>query len=260
MSSAAEPGIDLDTNSVVWRATIVHPRRRGALTGPMYDVLESMAVRAQQAPGLRAVVITGTPGTFSAGTDVRGFADFSDAGVEGLAYERRLEEVFTAIDAIPVPVLAAVDGPAMGGGLALLSCCDVIIASERARFGAPVARTLGNCLPSLVMARLGRFVGPARVRSIMLLAEQWSAAEAAAAGLVHTVVPADELAAATESAVAQIGVGAPLTLRSIKELDRRLAAGRYDDEDVLRRCYGSADFREGLAAFADKREPVWRGR
>ncbi|SEE87754.1 enoyl-CoA hydratase-related protein [Ruania alba] len=259
MRTSLEPQIEVEQGTSVWTVRVSHPQRRGALTAEMYDALEALAHRARSDTDLRCVVITGTPGAFCAGTDVRGFTEFSADGADGLAYERRLEQVFAAIEAIPVPVLAAVDGPAMGGGLALVACCDLVVASDRARFGAPIAQTLGNCIPIAVVDRLERAVGVSRVRELLLLSERWAADDARAAGLVHRVCEADGLAALVEKTVADLTAGAPLTLQTVKTMIRRLATRDMRDEDLLTRVYGSADFREGITAFTEKRRPRWSG-
>jgi enoyl-CoA hydratase/carnithine racemase len=208
------------------------------------------------------VVLRGAGEAFAAGTDIAQFAEF-DGAADGLDYERRVGAVIEDLLAVPVPVLGVVDGPAVGGGLALAACCDVLVATDRAVFGAPIARTLGNCLAPAAVARLQRRLGVSRTMGMLLTARTVDAREAAAAGFVHALVPPDELDAAAADLVRRLAGGAPRTLAGLKEIDRRLAAadgaGGVDADDVLADCYGSADFREGVAAFVARRAPRWTG-
>src|SRR5690606_15609484 len=131
------------------------------------------------------------------------------------------------------------DGPAVGGGLAIAASADLIVASDRSRFGVPIARTLGNCLSAPVLARLRRRLGAGPALAVLLTADLITAERAHQLGLVHQVVPVAEFDAATRRLAARIAGSAPLTLAAIKELSRRLDTGDTEDEDLIRRCYGS---------------------
>jgi enoyl-CoA hydratase/carnithine racemase len=246
----------------VLHVELANPARRNALTWKMYDELQKLCVAARTDPDLRVVVLRGAGEAFAAGTDISQFTEFSEAA-DGLDYERRVGAVIEALLAVPVPVLGVVDGPAVGGGLALAACCDVLVATDRAVFGAPIARTLGNCLAPAAVARLQRRLGVSRTMGMLLTARTIDAREAAAAGFVHAVVPPDELDPAAADLTERLASGAPRTLAGLKEIDRRLAAadgsGDVDADDVLADCYGSADFREGVAAFVARRAPRWSG-
>jgi enoyl-CoA hydratase/carnithine racemase len=136
------------------------------------------------------------------------------------------------------------------------------VATPDALFGAPVARTLGNCLAPAVIAQLEARLGAARTLAMLLSSRLLTAAEAQVAGLVADVVAREEFDRHVESLVRQIAAGAPLTLAAFKEIHRRLhaAAATVDADDLLRACYGSDDFAEGRRAFLERRTPVWRGR
>jgi formyl-CoA transferase len=246
----------------VLHVELANPSRRNALTWEMYDELQNLCVAARTDADLRVVVLRGAGDAFAAGTDIGQFTEFSRAG-DGLDYERRVGAVIEDLLAVPVPVLGVVDGPAVGGGLALAACCDVLVSTDRAVFGAPIARTLGNCLAPAAVARLQRRLGVARTMGMLLTARTIDAREAAAAGFVHAVVPPDELDTAAAELTERLASGAPRTLAGLKEIDRRLAAadgsGDVDADDVLADCYGSADFREGVAAFLARRAPRWTG-
>ncbi|NAZ85001.1 enoyl-CoA hydratase [Kineococcus sp. T90] len=241
-------------------AELSNPRRRNALSWAMYDELLAVCEAVDADPGTRLLVLRGAPGAFAAGTDVSQFPGFT--GADGVAYERRVGAVLDRLLALRVPLLGVVDGPAVGAGLALAAVCDVLLATPAAAFGAPIARTLGNCLPAPVVARLQRRLGVGRTMAMLLTARLLPAEQAAQAGFVHAVLAPQDLEDGVADAVRRLCAGAPLTLAALKELDRRVAAdgAGAEDEDLLRRCYGSADFREGVSAFLEHRSPRWEGR
>jgi enoyl-CoA hydratase/carnithine racemase len=157
-----------------------------------------------------------------------------------------------------------VQGVATGGGCAIALACDLRVCSPDARFGVPVARTLGNCLSAANYARLLDLLGPARARELMFTGRLIEASEALALGLVNRVVDASAVDAAVLELAATIARNAPLTLRATKEMLRRLQAARripqVDADDLIAMCYLSDDFKEGVAAFLAKRPPVFKGR
>lgn len=247
-------------DGVAW-VSLSNPGKRNAFTWRMYDQLKAIAAELSERDDVAVVVFRGTPDDgFAAGTDIRQFTAFT-TGADGVAYERRVAEVLDAVAAIPVPTIAAVELTAVGAGLALAVTCDLVIAERGSRFGAPIARTLGNCLPAAVVRRLRDRVGAARADTMLLTARLIEAEELAASGFL-TLCDAGGLSDAVDGMVRRIVSGAPLTLRSLKELGRRLdAAGPLpDDTDLLEACYGSDDFRGGVQAFLDRRRPEWKGR
>jgi enoyl-CoA hydratase/carnithine racemase len=236
-----------------------NPRRRNALTWRMYDRLLSVCDEVGADETVRVVVLRGGGDAFAAGTDIRQFVDFR-GGADGVAYERRIALVLRRLLGLRVPLLGVVTGPAVGAGLALAAVCDILVATPEATFGVPIARTLGNCIPAAVVARLQRRLGAGRTMAMLLTARSLPASEAAVAGFVSAVLPGPELEAGVRDLARRIEAGAPLTLAALKEIDRRLAGADVADEDLLERCYGSADFREGVSAFLDHRAPQWEGR
>lgn len=244
----------------VLELTLSNPGRRNALSWGMYEALRDHLGAVNDDPEVRVVVIRGADGAFAAGTDIQQFQSFQ-AAADGIGYERFIGRVLETVLAVRVPIVGVVEGPAVGGGLLLAACCDVLVAADDARFGIPIARTLGNIIAPAGLRRLRERLGPARTMSMLMTAELLDAHAAAAAGFVHTVVPAAELEATARRLVERMAGGAPLTLAGVKEIDRRLSA--VDDdfaEDVLAEVYGSEDFREGVAAFLAHRKPQWRGR
>ncbi|MFD1719594.1 enoyl-CoA hydratase [Georgenia deserti] len=252
--------VHLTDDGDVWWLELSNPGRHNALTWRMYDRLEEICAATHAAPGLRVLVVRGGGGSFAAGTDIAQFTEFT--GADGLAYERRMDEVLRSLLAVRVPVVGVVEGPAVGAGLAIAACCDVLLASEDARFGVPVARTLGNMVATVAMHRLRIRLGAARTTAMFLTARLLRAADAATAGFVHTVCAPEDLEHSVGALVERLRSNAPLTLAAAKEIERRLDGldTLPAHEDVLARCYGSDDFQEGVAAFLDRRIPEWKGR
>jgi enoyl-CoA hydratase len=234
------------------------PHARNALTFAMYERLAEIAASPGDA---KALVLTGAGDkAFAAGTDIAQFRAFATAE-DAIAYEARLDRVLGALERCAIPTIAAVAGACTGGGAGIAAACDLRIASVNARFGFPIARTLGNCLSMANIARLSALIGPARVTDMIFTARLLSAQDALAAGLVSEVLPdAEALAARATELATLVASHAPLTLRATKEAIRRLRDNLPADEDLIRLCYTSADFREGMEAFLTKRPPVWTGR
>ena len=237
------------------------PASRNAMTWTMYEELGAICAQLEGDKSLRAAVFRGAGGeAFVAGTDIEQFKAFKD-GDDGIAYERRIDEGIARIEALPLPTLAVIEGWAVGGGLAIASACDIRIATPGARFGVPIARTLGNCLSMANLARLVAGFGRARVQRMMIGAEVLTAEEAKACGYLCEVIDPAALEASARQHAQRLASLAPVTQAVTKEALRRLLVHSLPDgEDLIRQCYGSEDFGEGVAAFAAKRSPAWRGR
>ena len=246
-----------DRRDGIGTITFNRPQARNALTFPMYERLAEIAA---DPGGVRAVIITGSgEKAFAAGTDINQFRDFSSAD-DALAYEARIDRVLGAIERCPVPTIAAIAGACTGGGAAIAAACDLRIAAANARFGFPIARTLGKCLSMSNLVRLSALVGSARVIEMIFTARLYSAAEALSAGLVTEVLPDQQGLETRALELGNLLAGhAPLTMRATKEALRRLRDHLPPDEDLIRLCYTSQDFKEGMDAFLTKRPPGWRG-
>jgi enoyl-CoA hydratase/carnithine racemase len=242
--------------------TFDRPAARNAMTMAMYAQLRDCLAELSREPGVRVVVFRGGGGAFVAGTDIAHFTGFTSAE-HGVGYERTMEEVVRTLETLPIPTVAVVEGAAVGGGLILAAACDLRICTPDARFGMPIARTVGHGLSVANYARLVAHLGPGRTKAMLFLAELLGAEDARAAGFVHEVVDKDALDDAVEALCRRIASHAPLTLRVTKEaVDRVLARARPDEDDaeLLRRVYGSRDFRAGVRAFLEKGAPEWEGR
>lgn len=244
--------------------TFNRPDARNALTWEMYDGLVAACDRVDAATEVRVLVIRGAGGkAFAAGTDIGQFSSFSSRE-DAIGYERRLDAVIDRLERVGAATIAQVQGAATGGGCAIALACDLRVCTPEARFGVPIARTLGNCLSAANYARMIDLLGPARTKDLLLTGRLMDAAEAAAAGVVARVVEAEAIDAAVHDLASAIAVNAPLTIRATKEAIRRIQAGRRPPagaiDDLIEACYLSADFKEGVAAFLAKRAPRFTGR
>ncbi len=246
----------------VGRITFNRPRARNAFTFPMYERLAKLCQEAAADSSIKVLVLTGANETaFAAGTDISEFRKWTSAQ-DALDYEVRVNRLLDGLERIPIPTIAAIAGACTGGGGTIAACCDFRIAAANARFGVPIARTLGNCLSMANYVRLVALLGPARVKDIIFTGRLVGAPEAREIGLLSEVLPdyaalqtrADELARTLASR-------APLTLRVTKEALRRIKEKMTPDEDasMILACYMSHDFQEGMDAFLNKRPPKWTG-
>jgi enoyl-CoA hydratase len=239
------------------------PQARNAMTWHMYERLVEVCQEVSRDRSVKAMVLTGAGGrAFVAGTDISQFRSFTTAQ-HALDYEARGNRVMRTLETVRVPTIAAIAGACTGGGAGMAACCDLRIASPSARYGFPIARTLGNCLSMQNYARLFALLGPAKTKDIILRARLMDASEMLACGLVSEVVPDEEsLVPRAQELAEEMAEHAPLTIEVTKEAllrirDRLVPEGA--DSDLILKAYLSQDFREGVQAFLDKRKPEWRG-
>ena len=242
--------------------TFNRPEARNALTWAMYDALTAACDQVDADAAIRVFVVRAAGEAFAAGTDIRQFTGFA-SGADGIAYERRLDAVIDRLERVAVATIAQVQGVAAGGGCAIALACDLRVCTPGAKFGVPIARTLGNCLSAANYARIVDLVGPARTKDLLFTGRLADVAEAQAAGLVTRMAEPDEIDAVVRALAETIAANAPLTIRATKEAIRRTALQRRPDaaaaDDLIAACYGSRDFREGVAAFLAKRKPRFTG-
>ena len=242
--------------------TFNRPQARNAMTWEMYQRLNDTCEEVDADDAVRVLVLKGAGGkAFVAGTDISQFSAFK-GGEDGLRYERDADKRSGRIARVKKPVIAQIEGVAVGGGFGIAAGADIRIATPEARFGLPMARTLGNCLSMNAYASFMDVLGASRLKEMMFTARLLSADEALAAGFVHEIVAADAIEARVRELAEKVASHAPITLQVTKEALRRIQAARTlpDGEDLIRTTYGSADFHEGVSAFVAKRPPRWTGR
>ncbi len=251
----------LDTPApAVARLTLHRPEASNALRTQLLEELAA-ALRAFAADdAVRCVVLTGGPKVFAAGADVREIAD--PAAAEALLERRRA--CWQVVRDFPKPLVAAVNGYCLGGGNELALLCDVIVAGDDAQFGQPELK-LGMIPGAGGTQRLTAAVGKARAMPLLLTGALLPAREAQAAGLVSEVVPAAECGARALALATQIAAMPPLAVRHVKQAVRHaaenaLAAGLAYEQRAFAELLRSADRREGIAAFLEKRAPNFTGR
>ena len=258
---STDGSVDLKIEGGVASVTFNRPEARNAMTWGMYERLRVICEQLRGDASVRVARFQGAGGeAFVAGTDIAQFQDFK-SGEDGVQYERQIDATIGLIASLPKPTVAVVQGWCIGGGLAIASACDFRLATPGTKFGVPIARTLGNCLSIGNVAGLVAAFGRPRVQRLLLLADMVGAEEAAACGYVIEVVAAEGVEAAAQKLCTKLASLAPVTQQVSKEtLNRLLRNGLPEAEDLIRRTYGSEDFREGVTAFMAKRPPAWTGR
>jgi enoyl-CoA hydratase/carnithine racemase len=250
----------------VARLTLNRPGSRNALDHETLNGLAETLPSLDRGIEIRCVVLTGAGGIFSAGYDIGGFSeDEFESEAESLVahpFARGLDAVATH----PWPVVCAINGHALGGALELTLCCDLRICARSAKLGMPPAK-LGLVYGHTGLRRFIDAIGVPRTKELFLTGNNVTAERAEAIGLVNEVRDDDDLESAAIELAAGIAANAPLSMRGNKHAIDTLNSFPRLSEDQERElielresCFRSDDFREGVAAFAEKRKPVWKGR
>jgi enoyl-CoA hydratase len=248
-----------DAVATVW---VDRPKALNALNSATLRELGAAFAELASDATLRAVILTGSgEKAFVAGADIAQMSGLTPE--QGRQFAALGHEVFEQIERLPVPVLAAVNGFALGGGCELALACDLIYASERARFGLPEVG-LGVIPGFGGTQRLQRTVGRHRARELVLTGEMIDAAKAKEVGLALEVLPADQLLARCREVAQKIASRGPLAIRAAKRVvsaggDVSQAAGAAIEREAFGLLFGTEDQREGMAAFAGKRPPNFKG-
>lgn len=262
VASSTEPVL-YDLADGVATITLNQPDTRNALSPELLSGLITVFERAEEDPDARCIVLVSShERTFSSGANLGGFAGDVSLVHKHFASERFVE-LFRLIGSLTKPTLCAVRGHVLAGALGIALACDLIVASEEATFGTPEINV--GAFPFMIMALIYRNVPRKRANELLLLGERWSAQEALAAGIVNRVVLADELDAAVADWAAKLAAKSPVIMRLGKEAMRRQLDMPLDDAlDYLRSqlslALSTEDIVEGVTAFFEKREPVWKGR
>ncbi len=259
--SRAYAKIRVASEGGVLRVTLNVPERRNAIGPQMVNELLWALADAHDDATVRVVVVTGEGKAFCAGGDFAQMSGGADA--EALPHKGDYADLLLAMTRTEKPIVARVNGPAMGGGLGLVAASTFAVAQDDATLGTPEVNV--GLFPMMIMAVLARLVPRRKLLEMMLLGQKVSATEAASIGLLNRVVPASELDAAVSAITTELGKKSPVTLA----LGLRAFAAQDDLDlekalpllrDKLAEIIGTEDAREGLMAFLEKRPPVWKGR
>ncbi len=263
----AEGALRLDFPAeAVARLTLSNPEKRNPLSHAVLDAISATLPQLDHGIDIRCVLITGEGRAFSAGYDIGGIPDESfERDAEALV-AHPFTEAMDAISAHPYPVVAALNGHCLGGGLELAVRCDLRICAEEAKLGMPPAK-LGLIYGHTGLERFIEAIGVPRTKELFLTGRNLEGRRAEEIGLVHETHPAERIEEVSLELAAQIAANAPLSMRGNKKAIETLArfprlSPRQEEElvELRRSCFGSEDFREGIRAFAEKREPRWQGR
>jgi enoyl-CoA hydratase len=251
------PAVLTDVSDGVAVITINRPEARNAVNGEVARGIAEAVDAADANRDVQVLILTGAGGTFSAGMDLKGFLSgdspaFGDRGFGGIVQRPPVK-----------PVIAAVEGYALAGGFELVLACDLVVASEEARFGLPEVRR------SLVAGAGGLLRLPSRIpyhvaMEIALTGEHFPAARLQQVGLVNELVPAGQALDAAKKLAARVALGGPLALAATKRViiesaDWPAREAFQRQGEIIAPVFTSADAREGAMAFAEKRSPVWKG-
>lgn len=250
------------TDGAIGTLTFHNPERHNAMSLDMWRAATGVLEQFEQDPAVRVIVLTGAGGkAFVSGADISKF-ESERATLDGVAeYNIAVDRFGQVLGESSKPTIAMIRGYCLGGGVGIAVCCDLRIANDVSRYAVPAAK-LGLGYGYANVRRIMDLVGPQFVTEMLLTARQFDAAQAARIGLVNHVVPDAEIETYVRDLAETIAGNAPLTIRAVKRIVREL---RRDDPDVaacdalVRRCFESADYREGRQAFMEKRKPVFRG-
>lgn len=253
--------VRLELSNGIAFITFDHVAARNAMTVGMYQSLQSICEDLAKSSKARVAILRGAGGkSFVSGSDIAQFSGFT-SGEDGIAYEEGIDQYLAPLATLPIPTIAVIDGMAVGGGLAIASCCDFRISTPDARFGVPIAKTLGNCLSAGNLAWLVAHLGVNIVKRMLLLAELVNAPELLKQGYLLATYPAENLEFEANQLAERLMKLAPITQKSTKLTLAKLIKNNLPDcSDLIRECYGSADFKNGVAAFLDGKPPIWTGK
>jgi len=250
------------TNGPIGTLTFNNPERHNAMSLDMWRRAATVLETFENDPRVRVIVLTGAGGkAFVSGADISKFED-ERATLEAVAeYNASVDRFSASLLNGTKPTIAMIRGYCLGGGVGIAVCCDLRIANDAARFAVPAAK-LGLGYGYENVRRIVDLVGPPFATEMLLTARQFDAAEAARAGLINRVAPDAEIDRTVRELAETIAGNAPLTIQTVKRIMRELRSDRPDVDvcdALVKRCFESADYREGRQAFMEKRKPEFRG-
>ena len=253
--------IDRDDPAVVV-VTLNRPARRNAVSLAMWNELGRIFTQLGDDRDVRAIILTGAGGVFSAGADISEFNIVRATIEDGRAYEAAADHCQTAIASCPKPTIAAISGPCYGGAVGISLACDFRVADQSAYFAIPAAR-LSNVYGVVETRAVFDAVGLAVAKDVLFTGRRYEADEAHRMGLATHLADVDALASARKLAV-DLSASAPLTIKGAKVVLEAIARGETElrkdaIQSVMDEAIASADYKEGVAAFANKRDPQFRG-
>jgi enoyl-CoA hydratase len=260
----SHPSLLRERRGPVVLLTLNRPERMNAVTEGMYDALSDAVAEAEEDGGVRALVLTGAGRAFSVGADLKAHGETDPTPEERRRYVRAGQRANRTLQRSGLPVVAAVNGHAVGAGLELALSADLILLAREARLRFPEA-TLGTFVGGGVSYTLPRRVGMARARELLLLARFFTPGEAVAMGMANQVLPAHHVLDRAMELARELATAAPLSIRLLKGLLDQGFQGEPDplleaEEEALLRCMGTEDWAEGIRAYHEKREPRFTGR
>ena len=246
--------------------TISNPANRNALDHEILDAIANTVPALDDGLEVRCLVITGEDPVFSAGYDIGSIPDETFATDAEALVAHPFHAALEALAAFPWPTVAAINGHCLGGGLELAVTCDLRIAARGAKMGMPPAK-LGLVYSHTGIAKFLEVIGPARTRELFLTGENLPSERVEEFDLVNRVTEPDSLEEEALALAETVAANAPLSMRGNKRIIEALMAGTGPSPELERElvemreaCFDSEDFREGIAAFAEKRKPRWKGR
>ena len=252
----------ITTNGHVRSIVLNRPDRHNAFDDGLIAILTEAFASASADPSVRAIVLSSLGKSFSSGGDLawmRRMAGYSEA--ENLTDAKALAELMHVIDTSPKPVIGVVQGPAYGGGVGLVACCDLVVAAETASFCLSEVKL--GIVPAVISPYVVRAMGSRAARRYFITAETFDAATAQRLGLVHEIAPADRLGEQRDAWLAQIAANGPAAMAAAKDLARHVADAPLDDAlrawtaEQIAAMRASAEGREGIQAFLERRKPHW---